>query len=122
MKGQGGGKIVNIASGTFFAGVPLEAHYVASKGAIIGFTRAISRELGQYNITVNALASGFTLTEAAKANTPEEDYKNALIQTRSLKRSEVPDDLVGTMIFLCCPDSNFMTGQTVLVDGGRALN
>ena len=92
MKEQHGGKIVNIASGTFFAGVPFEAHYVASKGAIVGFTRAICRELGQYNITVNALAPGYTETEGVKASGRGEEYASALIKSRSLKRSEVPSD------------------------------
>lgn len=122
MKEQRAGKIVNVASGTFFAGVPQEAHYVSSKGGVIGFTRATCRELGQYNITINAIAPGLVLTEAVKAGMPENKHEDSTIAARSLKRAETPDDLVGTIIFLSSSDSDFMTGQTILVDGGRAMN
>lgn len=122
MKKQGGGKIVNVASGTFYTGTPNEAHYVASKGGVIGMTRALSRELGQYNITINAISPGFTLTEAARGPNPNLKYEAMIVETRSLKRDEHAEDLVGTMIFLCSKDSDFMTGQSIVVDGGRSLN
>lgn len=122
MKNQMYGKIVNVASGTFFAGIPMEAHYVSSKGGVIGFTRAICRELGKFNITINAIAPGLILTEGVKASTPDSAYESGAINARSLKRSETPNDLVGTIIFLSSSDSDFMTGQTIVVDGGRAMN
>lgn len=122
MKEQHSGKIVNIASSTFFSGTPAQSQYVTSKGAVIGFTRAICRELGQFNITVNALAPGFTLTEAARSSTEGEKYEALIAQSRALKRNELPEDLAGAMIFLCSSDSDFMTGQTVLVEGGRVLH
>jgi NAD(P)-dependent dehydrogenase (short-subunit alcohol dehydrogenase family) len=121
MKQQSKGKIINISSGTFFNGSPGMAHYVASKGAVIGLTRVLSRELGQYNITVNALAPGYTVTEGTLAM-DDENYRKRAIDARSLKRNQIPSDLVGAMLFLCSEDSDFMTGQTVVVDGGRILH
>ncbi len=117
MKRRGAGKIINISSGTFFEGVDLFVHYVASKGGVIGLTRSLSTALGQYNINVNCIAPGRTLNE-------DPDDKAALevcerrMMARSLKRIEYPDDLVGTAIFLASYDSDFITGQTIVVDGG----
>jgi NAD(P)-dependent dehydrogenase (short-subunit alcohol dehydrogenase family) len=122
MKKQGKGKIVNISSGTFFAGVPGLAHYVTSKGAVVGLTRAICRELGPFNITINAIAPGYTLTDATLKMNPDPKYAADMANSRSLKRDEYPKDLVGTLIYLCSEDSDFMTGQTLLVDGGRAMH
>lgn len=121
MKQQRGGKIVNISSGTVFSGSPLRAHYVASKAGVIGFTRSLARELGEYNINVNAVAPGLTMSmdevdEARAAMNRER------IQSRAIKRTEVPQDLVGTIVFLCSSDSDFMTGQTLVVDGGAQLH
>lgn len=117
------GKIINIASGTVFKGAPNLLHYVTSKGAVIAMTRSLSRELGPYNICVNALAPGLTLSENVVAGS---NYKaeqlQANAQTRALKRDEVPEDLIGALIFLASPDSDFMTGQTMVVDGGSVMH
>jgi NAD(P)-dependent dehydrogenase (short-subunit alcohol dehydrogenase family) len=121
MKKQGGGKIVNIASGTFFLGTPGFAHYIASKAGVIGLTRALSKELGQHNININAIAPGLTVTEVnTSVFTPE--YLGQVRKMKALQRDQFPNDLVGTLLFLLSPDSDFMTGQTLVVDGGRHLN
>ena len=122
MKKQGGGKIINIASGTFFAGIPLLAHYVSSKGGVIGFTRAICRELGQHNITINAVAPGLTITEENVEMQQDSNYLAQMRNARALKKDEHPSDLVGTIIYLCSSDSDFVTGQTLVVDGGRSMH
>ena len=113
------GKIVNIGSGTVARGIPDFSHYVTSKGAISAFTRCMSRELGEHGICVNTLAPGYTLSDTGLTNTVHvEQSKAAAIQRRALKRDEHPEDLLGTLIFLCSADSDFMTGQVVTVDGG----
>ena len=117
MKAQGKGKIVNIASSTFFKGVANYIHYTTSKGGVVGFTRSLARELGEFGIRVNAIAPGFTLSGENEKNISEE-RKRANLEARMLKRPEVPEDLVGTMIYLLSDDSAFMSGQTLLVDGG----
>lgn len=117
MKQQNKGKIINISSGTFYSGVPFFLHYVTSKGGVVGLTRALARELGQFNITVNAIAPGYTLTEAARAM-ENPNYALDRLKRRSIQRDEVPEDLVGTMIYLCSDASDFVTGQTILVNGG----
>lgn len=121
MKRQSYGKIVNISSGTVFNGTPRFAHYVTSKAGVIGFTRVLARELGDWNITVNAVAPGLTqsLGEIDDAMMQYFEQRSA---ARSIKRIQTPEDLVGTVAFLCSSDSDFMTGQTLVVDGGAALN
>lgn len=119
LRRQGGGKIVNISSGSFFRGVPFMLHYVTSKAALIGLTRALARELGPDNIYVNAIAPGYTVTEAIL----EQDETHiqvgaASVNARAIPREQRPEDLVGSAIFLCGPESNFVTGQTFAVDGG----
>jgi NAD(P)-dependent dehydrogenase (short-subunit alcohol dehydrogenase family) len=121
MKAQGKGKIINIASSTFFRGVPNYIHYTTSKGGVVGFTRSLARELGDAGIRVNAVAPGFTLSGANEANISAEQ-KEANIRMRMLKRAEVPDDLVGTIVFLASDDSDFITGQTIAVDGGSIVH
>jgi 3-oxoacyl-[acyl-carrier protein] reductase len=122
MKQQGAGKIINISSGQFHkgGGNVKYAHYVASKGAVIGLTRALARELGEYGIRVNSIAPGVTYTE------DESDQvrlvKERLAQERCLKRIEYARDVVGTAVFLASAESDFMTGQTIVVDGGVVLN
>lgn len=113
------GKIVNIGSGTVARGIPDFSHYVTSKGAVIAFTRCMSRELGAHGICVNTLAPGYTLSDTGLTNTVHvEQSKAAAIQRRALKRDEYPEDLLGTLVFLCSADSDFMTGQVITVDGG----
>jgi 3-oxoacyl-[acyl-carrier protein] reductase len=117
MRQQKSGKIINIASGTVFAGSPGRIHYVTSKAATIGFTRTLAREVGDDNINVNCLAPGNTLSE----ENPTEQmikFRESSVGLRSLKRIQVPRDVVGAMLFLASPLSDFMTGQTVNVDGG----
>lgn len=117
MRKQKSGKIVNISSGTALNGSPGRIHYVTSKAGVIGFTRTLAREVGDDNIQVNAIAPGSTLSEE---NPTEEIIKmrEARLQDRALKRVQVPQDLVGTVLFLCSPLADFITGQTIAVDGG----
>lgn len=117
MRGQKFGKIITIASGTVFAGAPGRIHYVTSKAATIGFTRTLAREVGDDNITVNCLAPGNTLSE----EDPTEQmikFRESSVSLRALKRIQVPNDVVGAMLFLASPLSDFITGQTINVDGG----
>ena len=120
MRGRGGGKIVNISSGTPFRGVPFLLHYVTSKGAIVAFTRALARELGKDSIHVNCVAPGFTMSDGVKAN-PEvvEKLRDASISARTLQRDQVPEDVVGAVVFLCGHGADFITGQTLVIDGGQ---
>jgi 3-oxoacyl-[acyl-carrier protein] reductase len=120
MRAQKSGKIINIASGTVFNGSPGRIHYVTSKAGTIGFTRTLAREVGDDAITVNVLAPGNTLSE----ENPTEEmirFRQSSIGTRALKRVQVPQDLVGAMLFLASPLSDFITGQTINVDGGIAM-
>lgn len=119
MKKQGRGKIINIASATFFSGSPLWSHYVASKGGLIGLTRSLAREVGDDGICVNAIAPGFTLTEASKSVMP--DAETYGVARGAIKRAEQPQDVAGLVVFLASDASNFITGQTIVVDGGRQL-
>lgn len=118
------GKIVNISSGTVARGIPHFAHYVTSKGAVTAFTRATSRELGEHNICVNNLAPGFTLSDSVIEENPQhlEHSRQPSIARRALKRDEYPQDLLGALIFLASADSDFITGQTIAVDGGATNN
>jgi len=120
MKARGHGKIVNIASNVVHKGMPGMLHYVASKGAIIAMTRALARELGPLGITVNAVAPGYVLHDGtAKTDCGRND---AAVQRRCLPRTETPDDLLGSIRFLCSSDSDFITGQTIVVDGGEVFS
>lgn len=120
---KGYGKIVNIASGTAFKGTPLFAHYVASKGAVIALTRALSKELGADGIRVNAVAAGLVMTDNVLANA---DIVGRLLQgsleSRALSRAQQPDDVTGAVGFLSGPQSDFITGQTLVVDGGSVTH
>jgi NAD(P)-dependent dehydrogenase (short-subunit alcohol dehydrogenase family) len=117
MRERGGGAIVNVASATVFSGSPEWAHYVASKGGVIALTRVMAREAGEFGIRVNALAPGFILTEASREMI--EDAETYGVARGSIKRSAHPDDVVGAAVFLASDDSRFITGQTLIVDGGR---
>jgi NAD(P)-dependent dehydrogenase (short-subunit alcohol dehydrogenase family) len=120
MRGEGGGKIVNISSGTPFRGVPFLLHYVTSKGAIVAFTRALAKELGKDGIHVNCVAPGFTMSDGVKAH-PEviEKLRDVSVASRTLQRDQVPEDVVGAVVFLCTPAADFVTGQTMVIDGGQ---
>ncbi len=119
MKTQGGGRIVNIASAIAPKGSPYLLHYVVSKGAVITMTRALARELGEFGIGVNALAPGLTLSDSLLKNPEIAAFQAApVMQSRSFKRDETPEDLEGALVFLASAESAFMTGQTVVVDGG----
>jgi len=119
MKEQGYGKIVNLASEVFFTGSNGFAHYVASKGGIIGLTRALAVELGPHRICINCIAPGFTDTQGSRGIADVTKYDTS---KTPLKRLEMPEDLVGAVIFLASPESDFITGQTLLIDGGRAMH
>src|SRR2546423_2803159 len=106
------GKIVNISSSRFFEGTPNRLHYTTSKAGVIGFTRALSREVGQFGITVNAVAPGITLSDTQVASSSG-NYLGAHLAGRTIERPQYPEDLVGAVMFLSSPASDFMTGQTM---------
>jgi NAD(P)-dependent dehydrogenase (short-subunit alcohol dehydrogenase family) len=121
MQAQGYGKIINIGSGTAFRGIPWLLHYVTSKGGIMAMTRALARELGEHGIRVNTLAPGFTLSDSVVNENPGHvaTARDRAVQSRALRRDEHPADLVGSLVFLASADSDFVTGQTLMVDGGN---
>ena len=122
MKARGYGKIVNVTSSTFWEGVGGFIHYTSSKGGVIGFTRALGRELGPFGIRVNALAPGYTITDAQTEHAAAHpEHQAAMREQRALARDEVAEDLAGPAFFLASDDSDFMTCQTILVDGGRSM-
>jgi len=121
MKKNGRGKIINISSGTFLRGAPMFCHYVTSKGAIIGQTRALASELGADNIFVNCIIIGLTESEGVKNHEQMSKITGPTLQARIIKRAMVPEDLLGTLYHLASEDSDFVTGQSINVDGG-ALN
>ena len=120
MRERGGGKIVNISSGTPFRGVPFLLHYVTSKGAIVALTRALAKELGKDSIQVNCVAPGFTMSDGVKAH-PEvvEALRDVSVAARTIQRDQVPEDVVGAVVFLCTSAADFITGQTMVIDGGQ---
>jgi NAD(P)-dependent dehydrogenase (short-subunit alcohol dehydrogenase family) len=120
MREGGGGKIVNISSGTPFRGVPFLLHYVTSKGAIVALTRALAKELGKDAIHVNCVAPGFTMSDGVQAH-PEviEKLRDVSVAARTIQRDQVPEDVVGAVVFLCSPEADFVTGQTMVIDGGQ---
>lgn len=120
MREQGGGKIVNISSGTPFRGVPFLLHYVTSKGAIVALTRALAKELGKDGVLVNCVAPGFTITEGVKQHPVHiEKLRDVTLASRTLQRDQLPEDVVGAVVYLSGPDSSFVTGQTIVIDGGQ---
>jgi NAD(P)-dependent dehydrogenase (short-subunit alcohol dehydrogenase family) len=120
MRAQGGGAIVNISSGTPFRGVPFLLHYVTSKGAIVAFTRALAKELGKDGIRVNCVAPGFTMSDGVKQH-PEviEKLRDASVAARTIQRDQEPEDVVGAVVYLASAGASFVTGQTIVIDGGQ---
>src|ERR1044071_5909518 len=119
MKAQKSGKIINISSSTAYWGTPNFLHYVASKAALIGMTRSLAREVGDYGICVNAIAPGLVEHEG---QTAPKALTELQLKARSIKRLQTPEDLMGTLVFLASSDSDFMTGQAIVVDGGGVFH
>ncbi len=119
MKEQKKGKIINISSGTAFKGRDNFLHYVTSKAAVLGLTRGLARELGPYGITVNSFTPGHIMTEAHIIDDKEQQL---MIAGQAIKRLETPRDVVGTIIFLSSDASDFITGQTIAVNGGSFMH
>lgn len=117
MKAANAGKIINISSATVMSGSPQWSHYVASKGGVIGFTRSMAKEVGDFNINVNAIAPGFTLTDASLSLI--ENAQKYGVDRGAIKRSSSAEDIVGTALYLASSASDFVTGQTIVVDGGK---
>jgi NAD(P)-dependent dehydrogenase (short-subunit alcohol dehydrogenase family) len=120
MRERGGGSIVNISSGTPFRGVPFLLHYVTSKGAIVAFTRALAKELGKDGVRVNCVAPGFTMSDGVKEH-PEviEKLRDVSVAARTIQRDQEPEDVVGAVVYLAGPSAAFVTGQTIVIDGGQ---
>jgi len=119
MKEQRSGKIINISSSTAYWGTPNFLHYVASKAALIGMTRSLAREVGEFGISVNAIAPGLVEHEG---QTAPKSLTELQLKARSIKRLQTPQDLLGTLVFLASADSDFITGQTIVVDGGSVFH
>jgi NAD(P)-dependent dehydrogenase (short-subunit alcohol dehydrogenase family) len=120
MQAHGGGNIINISSGTPFRGVPFLLHYVTSKGAIVAFTRALAKELGKSGVLVNCVAPGFTMSAGVEEH-PEviAALQQASVSSRTIQRDQVPEDVVGAVVYLSGSSSSFVTGQTIVIDGGQ---
>ncbi|MDR3294989.1 MAG: glucose 1-dehydrogenase [Clostridiales Family XIII bacterium] len=117
MMEQKWGRVINLTSCSFFEGRGGYVHYVSSKAGVIGITRAVARELGGFNVTSNAIAPGATVTEVPR-ETVNEEWKKKVMANRCVQRTQVPEDLVGIALFMASEEAAFMTGQTVVVDGG----
>lgn len=121
MRMKGGGSIINISSSTPLFGMTGMLHYVASKGAVIAMTRSLARELGEHHIRVNGIALGFTISEKVAANSEFSASRMRAVQVRALKREQTVEDCTGTVLFLSSSDSEFITGQSIVVDGGSVM-
>ena len=121
MRKQAYGKIINVSSGTALKGSPSRIHYVTSKAGILGFTKTLANEVGKDGICVNCVAPGSTLSE----ENPDDDILKMRAQAanaRALKRVQTPEDLTGAVVFFASADSDFITGQTLVVDGGSCMH
>ncbi len=125
MRAQGGGKIINIASAAALVGSLNQLHYSSSKAGVLGMTKSLARELGEYDINVNCIAPGATQNWDSSDGAEFErraDVLQQLLPKRPMKRIELPEDIVGTAVFLASSDSDFVTGQTIVVDGGEIMH
>jgi NAD(P)-dependent dehydrogenase (short-subunit alcohol dehydrogenase family) len=118
---RGHGRIINVASAAFVIGVPMLLDYVSSKGAVVGFTRALARELGPEGVTVNAISPGAFPTDAEKIHPNPEQYNQWILDQQSLKRRGTPEEVGNLAVFLASDASSFITGQTIAIDGGWAM-
>ncbi|MCK4790647.1 MAG: SDR family oxidoreductase [Desulfobacteraceae bacterium] len=121
MKEQGKGKIVNIASGVAFSGLPLFLHYTTSKGGIVSLTRGLARELGEFGINVNAVAPGMVWTEATQAMVPKE-FAQENVKKQCIKKIVQPEDVAAAVLFFASDESDLIAGQVLLVNGGEVLH
>jgi NAD(P)-dependent dehydrogenase (short-subunit alcohol dehydrogenase family) len=121
MKPKGRGKIINIASGTAYKGQRNLAAYVTSKGAVVSMTKALARDLGPERINVNSIAPGFTESASVNDNPHQKVNSDNTVRSRAIQRPQVPEDLIGALLFLASPASDFVTGQTIAVDGGSVM-
>ena len=121
MKQQRSGKIINIASGTFFSGSGNMPHYTTAKGGVVALTRVMARQLGEWNINVNCMTPGSTMSEDAVTEDVLKRRENS-VGKRAFKRVETPADIVGTALFLASSDSDFVTGQLIVVEGGGVMH
>jgi NAD(P)-dependent dehydrogenase (short-subunit alcohol dehydrogenase family) len=122
LKTSGHGRVINVASITFFGGVPFLLDYVASKGGIVGFTRALAREVGVDGITVNTLSPGAFPTDAEKIHPDQEGYNRSILEAQSIKRRGTPQDVGNLVTFLASDAASFITGQLIQIDGGWMMH
>jgi len=122
MKARGHGRIINVASITFFIGFANLLDYVSSKGGVVGFTRTLAREIGPESITVNAVSPGAFPTDAEKIHPNPDEYNRWVLDQQSIKRRGTPEDVGNLVAFLASDAASFITGQTIEIDGGWAMH